>query len=167
MDININFTNLWTYNIKIPPNIRNLHEKKAEITLLNDDEYTHIHGDLTIKVKDKFLPKMGFSSDDVCFNYWVEEFAKLFKNFDLGLSSYKIEGMDQGMPAYLFEKKGQIIYLSVVSSLNGGKADPLWQKVMFDYKDFKDQYNNFKNELLTNIEIHAPSMLYKWSTKFR
>lgn len=167
MSIRIQFTDLWTYNITVPPKERKSTENKLSIRYLNKKECTHIHGDLQIIVHDRVVPRIGMDSpSDVCFGYWIEMLVKLFDTLNTGVETYTIEGAEQGKPAYKFEKDGENIYLSIVDSLLGGKRDPNWQKVEFKYKDFKAAFKEFKKKLLGEISIYAPNMLEEWCKKF-
>lgn len=167
MSLSIKFSELWTYNTKIPPNQRSPSEKKSDISNLSEKEFTHIHGDLSIEIDGRKIPKMGYnSSSDVCLGYWIEELVRLFETLDGGHNEYTIHGMDQGMPGYLFEKRRERLYLSIIKSLNGGKPDPEWKLVEIDYRELKMEFNKFRQDLLVMISDKAPRMQTIWNQKF-
>ena len=100
MCVSITFKDLWTYNIKVPPNKRKSSDMKISISHLNESEYTHVHGEMEININGKILPSLGIDSiDDVCFGYWIEMFSNLFKVFEMDETEYIIEGGEQGKPA--------------------------------------------------------------------
>lgn len=167
MSIDIYYKGLWTYNITIPPRERKKTEKKLPLTCLNEKDHTHIHGELQIIIDNRIVPKLGInSSDDVCIGYWIEMLAKLFKVFDTETQTYTIEGGEQGKPAYKFEKEGNNVFLSIVDSMLGGKGDPNWQRVKFNFGELKVAYKRFKVKLLEEISMEAPNVVDYWSRKF-
>lgn len=167
VSVNIIFKGLWTYNVNVQPKDREESEKKLPISYLNENEYTHVHGEMQIIINGKVLPSFGIDSpDDVCFGYWIEMFTKLFEVFNMCLCQYTIEGGDQGKPAYRFEKEGDCVYFSIVDSMLGGKRDPDWQRIEFSYRDLKRAFLEFKNRFIDTIRICAPQMVDYWSKKF-
>jgi hypothetical protein len=159
MSFTIDYSELWTCGTNTQKNGR------ESIDHLDDRNDTHIHGDLSITIDGQSLPHMGWKNE-VCFGYWIEGFARLIKSFKAGHMSDRIYGMDQGMPDFLFEKDGRTVYLSIVQSEQGGKADPKWQKVKIDYIELKQEFMNFKDRLLADIGAKAPNVLEKWEIKF-
>ena len=171
MSVSIIFKGLWTYNVIVPPRYRKETEKKVSISHLNENEYTHVHGEMQIIIDGRVLPSFGIDSpDDVCFGYWIEMFTKLFEAFNMNLdqnTQYTIEGGEQGTPAYRFEKKGDCVYFSIVESMLGGKGDPNWQRIEFSYRDFKKAFLEFKKNFIDEIRVSAPKMVDYWIKKFQ
>lgn len=168
MGVKIIFSDFWTYNTKIIPKDRKESDKKLPITFLNDNEFTHIHGCLQIVIGEKQVPYMGIgNNNDVCFGYWIEMLADMFRQFNHGINSWVILGEEQGKPAYQFELSDEYIYLSIIDSPLGGKKDDNWQKVQFKLTEFKKEFKKFKKKLLEEIAINVPNELEKWNEKFR
>lgn len=167
MSIIINYNELWTYSTKVPTKQRKKEEVKLPLTYLDKYEYTHIHGDLQIIINNNVIPNLGIDSkEEVCLGYWIEMLSQLFESLKRGVKSYAIEGGEQGKPAYLFEKDGEDVFLSIIDSLLGGKGNKDWQKVQFKYSEFKEAFNHFKIKLLDEVKMVSPDMVEFWEKKF-
>ncbi|MBC7883634.1 MAG: hypothetical protein H7Y37_20280 [Anaerolineae bacterium] len=80
-------------------------------------------------------------------------------------ASYTFDEGEKGQPAYLFEKEGESIYLSIIDSvLSGMEGDPEWQRVEFGYSDFLEQYLGFKAQFLSQLYTAAPGFADQWCT---
>jgi len=130
---------------------------------LNDN--CHIHGGLRILVQGRFVPRLGFwGPDDVCFSTWFEEFENIVQTFDESeAATYIFDEGEQSQPAYVFQKKGGHVFLSVAdAAFSGGRADPEWQNVPFLYQDFKAQYQRMKADFLQELSRAAPHAKDEW-----
>lgn len=165
MSIEIICPKLWTYSTKNPRIKSKAAEGKLPLSYLDKYEYTHIHGELIISIDGRPVPHLGYK-DDVCIGYWVNELVKLFTAFKANRITYIIYGNDQGHPNYKFEKEKGDVFLSIIESELGGKRDPNWQRILFDYKEFKDAFEQFKELLLCEIELQAPDMVNYWNEAF-
>lgn len=167
MSIEITCREFWTYNTTTPKAGRKENQEKLPLEYLNKMECTHIHGELQIVIDGRIVPHLGIGSvDDVCIGYWIGMLSHMLAAFKSNTQSYVIEGGDQGKPAYKFEKEHNILYLSIIDSVLGGKKDLNWQRIKMQYRDFKNAFNEFKKKLLMEIALKAPDMLEIWEGKF-
>ncbi|MEC4982941.1 MAG: hypothetical protein SAJ37_15870 [Oscillatoria sp. PMC 1068.18] len=157
--IKINFTDLAT--------IKNGNSQRL---LLSDlDMNSHIHGELIIKIKDRCVPRLGYwGKNDVCFSQWIQKLTNIRQNFRGKINSvYVFDEGEQGQPAFLFERKGEMMYLSIVDSrLSDGKGEKNWQKVEFSYRDFVREYEGFCQQFFAEIEKAASQTAPLWVKKF-
>ncbi len=159
MSVEISFANLAVagYGERLP------------LSLLDLDENSHIHAKLRFQIGNRVVPYMGFfGPDDVCFNTWISEFERIVKIFDSATdATYIFDEGEQSQPAYFFEKKNGTVYLSIIDSkISDGKADPQWQRVEFNYMEFKQQYLAFRELFISEIKKAAPAVENKWVERF-
>lgn len=145
------------------------HETES-LPLSQLDDESHIHGGLRIRVGDRIVPHMGFwNEDDVCFGDWIQEFDAVLKTFE---GSDNVECVfdegEQGQPAYLFERQGDTVFLSIVESyISGGAVDPEWQRVSFQFADLREQYSDFRVSFESELRRAAPMAADKWLKQLR
>ena len=157
--ITISFSNLWV--LKTSDN----NHYPLEMFVPTD----HIHGELRIQINEQVVPHMSyFGSDDVCFDIWIRELAKMRKRFKGNVQdTYIFDEGEQGQPAYRFVRDRGDMHLSIVDSeFSGGHADPKWQNVIFEYKDFVKAYEGFRVEFLAEITQIIPSAADHWAKLF-
>lgn len=165
MSVEIKCPKFWTYRKET--GIGAIVDHKMPLSCLDDHEYTHIHGELQIVIDGRIVPHLGhYTDEDVCIGNWTVYLSKLFEKFETGIQTHIIYGDDQGQPDYRFEKENNDIYISIVESILGGEDDPNWQKIKFDYIEFKEAFNKFKKGLLLDIAINAPEMVSYWNKVF-
>jgi hypothetical protein len=153
---------------------KNLSALKMEVNakpmpLSSLDANCHIHGNLQFCIGEKQVPSMGYwSEDDVCFSDWIHEFEGIIKAFSgKENASYTFDEGEQGQAAYLFEKEGESVYLSIIDSvLTDMEGDPDWQRVEFGYSDFLEQYQEFKAQFLNQLYADAPRFAAQWVANF-
>lgn len=160
MSFAMSYSKIWTYNCLIP------NSEKVSIESLSNYGYTHIHGDLVLYVDDVEIPQMCYKSSGVCFGVWIKEFIEMLQTVLVDCGNYTIEGLDQGLPAFLFERNKQKLNISIVDSIVGGRAREDWQRVPIMLEEFKHEFIKFKIQLLDDIGKRAPEMLEVWSKKF-
>ncbi len=115
---------------------------RAAISTLDDDERSHVHGTLWIRVNGKDLPALGyFGPDDVCFGSWAAELdgaARALAQSDP--SRYVFDEGEQGQPAFVFERNGDTVLISVERSRYDDSADPPeWTPQSCDHAEFQAQ----------------------------
>ncbi len=133
------------------------------------DTNSHVHGGLRIQINNRYVPYLGFfGPDDVCFSTWIEELDNVVKALDSQANStYTFDEGEQGQPAFLFEKKGEMVYLSIVDAeFSGGKNSAEWQKIPFAYMDFLEQYRKFRKEFIDEVRRGSPANSDKWLAAF-
>ena len=158
--IEIEFANLWTYeggssDERLP--LKRLSERGG-----------HIHGLLQIKINGTVLPRLGFfGPDDVCFNEWVFELKSALRELRRSTTaSYTYDEGEQGQPAFLFERDGDVASVSIVASqLSDGDADPQWQQVPFFFREFERNVEGFLSRLRRHIEIESSQFGDSWWAK--
>lgn len=149
--------------IKVGNNSRRLPLAELEAS------HAHIHGTLLINIGDRFVPYMGyFGANDVCIAQWIGELEKIcheFKGNDY--ARYCFDEGEQGQPAFLFEREGEMIYLSIIdSALSDGEGDDDWQKVGFIYREFISEYEAFCKQFSAELQRSAPTAASEWIGKF-
>ncbi len=125
----------------------------------------HIHSGLRIQVQGRFLPYLGyFGRDDVCFNTWLGELETIYQMFEgQAASSYTFDEGEQGQPAFLFKRSRDAVFLSIVDAEYSSEgADPEWQKVEFQYEDFRREYLEMKADFVSELSQVAPNVSGKW-----
>jgi hypothetical protein len=144
----ISFSELFTYHV-------NDSSVRLPVDALADSA-GHIHGLLKIDISGHILPHMGFfGPDDVCFNTWIEELSHVVQ--ELGATdtaTYTFDEGEQGQPAFVFERNGNLLRISVVESpLSGAQGDPSYQDVGCQWPEFLTAvsifFANFRAALLT------------------
>jgi hypothetical protein len=118
------------------------------ISKVNETEFEHIHGDLTISWNGKVVPGLGyFGPDDVCMGTWIHEFHEIIEALSKSETAcYVFDEGEQGQPAYKFKRDGQWVYLSIIASeLSDGLADPDFCDLKSDYAQFFDEILSFLN----------------------
>ena len=133
------------------------------LSALSDD--CHVHGGLRIIIHRRLVPRLGFfGPDDVCFSTWLEELETVYTLFRAAETArYVFDEGEQGQPAFLFEREGKKMTLSIIASrISGGKADSDWQNVGFLYEDFNDQYLKMREAFLQRLVEAAPTTADAW-----
>jgi hypothetical protein len=116
-------------------------------------EDSHIHGGLRFMIGGRMVPYTGyFGADDACFGEWLTELAGVMRSFEASENARHVydEG-EQGQPAFVFERQGNAAFLSIVDSMVDGLADPEWQRVEFQFADFREQYFAFRTRFESEL----------------
>jgi hypothetical protein len=165
MSFEIKFTDLWTYRVgrKVKKSFG-----RERLAMLDDKEYSHIHGELQIIIYGKPIPALGFDKNrEVCIGYWLDGLTDVIRAFKSKEKEHIIYGWEQGIPSFKFEKLGKKGHLSIIDNpAMDAKGKDDWQKVEFDCEDFYNAYYNFKDALLTQIHSQAPGILENWKSRF-
>lgn len=133
------------------------------------DMNSHIHGALFIKIQDRYVPYLGYwGVNDVCFSDWIRELENIYREFSSQeTGSYIVDEGEQGQPAFLFGRDGDMMWLSIVDSqLSDGEADEEWQRVVFNYGDFVAQYEKFYEQFVSALRSAEPSTADQWIKKY-
>ncbi len=123
MSFSIEVSELW---------VGDYHNGKLPLHRLDDDQLSHIHGQLCIIVNRRNLPSLGYwGPEDVCLNTWIEEISGLHQWSRQGAEEpYIVDEGEQGQPAFRFERRRKQVLISVVDSLlSGGSGDATFQEL--------------------------------------
>lgn len=153
----IEFSDLWTYEAGKA-------DRRLPLSQLSGKD-GHVHGLLRIKINGRALPYLGyFGPDDVCFNAWVHELKTALQRLRTSArSSYTYDEGEQGQPAFLFEREGDIAYISIVASeLSEGEAHPDWQRVQFRFADLGQSVEQFLSRLREHVGEASPEFGKQW-----
>jgi hypothetical protein len=132
-------------------------------SLKNDG--SHLHGELLIVVDGEPIPRMGyFGPRDVCVTAWVRELrtaARELRSSDPARHLY--DECEQGQPAFLFERRGETVTVSVVDSeLGDGVGNPEWGRRSCSLAEFGTEVERFVSELEAILEDAAPGNGRAW-----
>ena len=154
------FGKLTTYHDKELP------RNQIPLENLDDVHCTHILGMFKIIVNGKLVPKISYGAHTgVNVGYWIEELSNLLNQKKE--KKYIIFGCEQGDSAYRFVRAENIFLMSVIDCpIMEGKEDAKWQDIRISMEELKEAFEKFRQEFLKVIEVKAPNMLEKWSTKF-
>ncbi len=156
MTVEIGFQGLWTYKGSDA-------SKRNPLSDLNSSG-GHIHGRLSIVISGRPLRYLGyFGPDDVCFGEWVHELSAMAKALPAHDPSRHVydEG-EQGQPAFLFERKGAQVHVSIVDSEVDGKGDPSWGVQVCGLDDLVGEIQKFLIDLEVAIEKSCPGAGREW-----
>lgn len=137
----------------------------AELDVSN----AHIHGGLLINIGNRFVPYLGyFGWNDVCFAQWIGELEKICREFKgKEQARYCFDEGEQGQPAFLFEREGEMMYLSIIdSAISDGEGQDDWQKVGFSYREFISEYEAFYKQFSAELQRSSPTVASEWISKF-
>lgn len=155
--VKVSFDRLFIMDVE-----RKLRRGLFELT----DPDDHIHGVLAIDVDGRRLPHLGFfGPDDVCIGDWAVQLRRALRSLrESAGSRYVYDEHEQGQPAFLFEREGTDLFVSVVAAVysGGGKADPDWQRVPCRFADFERSVESFIAELRDHILREAPVVAEEW-----
>jgi hypothetical protein len=125
----------------------------------------HVHGQLEIIISGRPLPALGYvGSDDVCLNTWTGEFCSVLAALrDTQESKYIFDEGEQGQPAYMFAREGDVLYVSVVDSkLSGARGSPNFQQVSCTWEVFREAVTEYLSALRKALEAEAPDYAATW-----
>ncbi len=150
----ISFTDLW-----IPGD-----DERLPVSEITVPVGHHVHGRLEIRVQDRLLPALGyFGPDDVCFNEWTHELAQLVDELTRDeMASYIYDEGEQGQPAYRFDRRDDLVLVSVLEGTGGGQVDPDWQSVPSKFSDLINAVSEFVTELTSEMRAQAADTGANW-----
>jgi len=158
MSVQIEFGDLWTYDATET-------QKRRPLSSLPESGAGHIHGRLTITVNSRKLPYLGyFGPDDVCFNEWLKElhFAKKTLTSD-DPSKYIYDEGEQGQPAFLFERKGDRLFLSIIDSeMSGAPGDDGWKNEEVGLSEFTFAVSKFEESFQHEVLAQNRRAAHNW-----
>lgn len=163
MSVEIKCPEFWTFKPGVVYGGK-MSDLKLPLCYISEYENAFIRGELQIIIHEKIVPHLGYDSvEDVNIYYWMKELTELFYNLDANVPLYIIHGDDQGQPDYRFDKQDDDIYLSIIASELGGRADPNWQDIKFSYHEFKVAFYKFKEMLFLEIAKNDPDRVASWN----
>jgi hypothetical protein len=132
-------------------------------SLKNDG--SHLHGELLIVVAGEPIPRMGyFGPGDVCVAAWLRELtaaASGLRSSDPARHLY--DECEQGQPAFLFERFGDVVSVAIVDSeLGDGIGSPEWGRHSCSLADFETEVERFALYLEVLLESAAPGNGRAW-----
>jgi hypothetical protein len=124
----------------------------------------HIHGALSIVVDGEAVPHLGFFGPaDVCVGTWVSELVEARRALASERGRHLFDEGEQGQPAFLFERKGDRVLVSVVDSeLSGAAGDPAWGVRTCSFDELDLGVSMFLSELESLLERAAPGVGRSW-----
>jgi hypothetical protein len=157
LSVRVAFGNLWTYRSSHP-------QERIALRQLGDPS-AHIHGLLVIEVHGERLPHLGFfGPDDVCIGEWTHQLQLAVRVLGAApRSRFVFDEGGQGQPAFLFERGGGKLFVSIVdSALSDGKADPEWQRVECRFADFERSIDFFVRSLRRRLSEELSNIAEPW-----
>ena len=131
------------------------------------EPHAHIHGFLAIEINGRCLPHLDFFPGDVCVGEWAFQLRAALRVLRIAASSrFVFDEGEQGQPAFVFERAGDLLLVSVAASdLGGGRAEPDWQQVACPFVDFEEGVEEFLATFRAHLvhEAHAVGEAW-WQT---
>jgi len=124
----------------------------------------HIHGFLAIEINGRRLPHLDFFPDDVCVGEWAFQLRSALRALRSGDDSkFVFDEGEQGQPAFVFEREGDLLLVSVAASdLGGGSADPDWHHVACPFVDFEAGVEEFLTTFRARLVYEAHAVGEAW-----
>jgi hypothetical protein len=150
--------------VRTPVEAARLPADPAELADLN----LHVHGRLRIEIDGRELPHLGFfGPDDVCLYTWVPELARIRSALAGGDARYVFDEGEQGQPAFVFERVGETVYVSIedsrIAELSGGHGDAEWQRVPCIAADLFEAIDRFFVALRAQMLAAGPYGAHWWA----
>jgi len=133
---------------------------RAPLSTLDDDERSHVHGTLWIRVNGRDLPALGcFGVDDVCMGTWAHELAAAARRLvaaDPG--SYAFDEGEQGQPSFEFERRGESLTIRVEASIYATDiSPPPWEPQACSFAEFQTEVALFLERLDRTVSAASPA----------
>ncbi len=128
-------------------------------TLEDDDAHSHVHGTLWIRVNGADLPALGyFGVDDACLGAWAHELAAAARALATSdRAEYVFDEGEQGQPAFVFEREGDHVRISLQpSALAPDVPPPDWPPQACALVDFIAQVRAFLDALESAVGTASP-----------
>jgi len=124
----------------------------------------HIHGPLAIEINGRRLPRLEFFPGDVCVGEWACELRGALQVLRADKAAkFVFDEGEQDQPAYVFEREGDVLLVSVAASDRGGaRAEPGWQRVACPFADFESAVEEFLAAFRRRLTNEAPSLVDEW-----
>lgn len=153
----IEFDVLWTYPYDSV-------EERWPLSRLPNRSSEHVHGELRILIGGRLLPALGyFGPDDVCLNEWARELNQLRGALLSGdPAKYVYDEGEQGQPAYVLRREGDVVFVSVKEGAGGGRADPEWQDVPCQLPELVAEIDRFERALRATLLAEAGDVGERW-----
>ena len=130
-------------------------KERLPLSALTEDE-THVHGELAWTIGERHVPDMGFwGPHDVCLGEWWDELSSALAAL-AGGQPYTLDSGEQGSSAFLFERTGATVRVSIVAGISGGRAHPEWQNVEFGWDDLVTAVARLKRDLAQRLKSEGP-----------
>ncbi|MEX0718009.1 MAG: hypothetical protein WD066_15550 [Planctomycetaceae bacterium] len=144
MAIEIDFRNLYVAQMDDlgDPN-------RLPLASLNDND-THIHGTLRIRIGSRDLPMLGFfGPDDACLGAWAAELSAASRALsEQDPARFVYDEGEQGQPAFVFDRRSKEIRVSIADSeTSGGRGIPEWGVQVCGLAEFFAAVEKFLNQL--------------------
>jgi hypothetical protein len=133
---------------------------RAPLSELDSENNTHVHGEFWIRVNGRCLPALGyFGPDDVCLGTWVEELTSIASELVASdPARYVFDEGEQGQPAYVFERVGDRVRVSLAISQTGdGAAFARWGEETCALGHMIDQIGEFLVALDAAVSSASPA----------
>ncbi len=156
MSVSITFGDLWWYGSDGA-------QKKRPLSAMKGGR-GHIHGRLTVKMGERFVPGLGYwGPGDVCFGVWVHELIQARRVLShTDPARYVFDEGEQGQPAYQFDREGDSLFLSLVDSEVDGEGIPSWQRVECVFDDFGKEVHKLATEFRATLLRENPRHGEAW-----
>ena len=162
-DVHIQFNNLYVSDSDLDGSPIQL--PLTQLPYMEEAVYQHIHGFLEIQVKGRKLPYLGFFSErDVCFNTWIVVLYEVQQALRTSAyAKYVFDEGEQGQPAFQFQRQDDSVYISIVdASIGDGKADPEWQHIACNYRDFDNAIQGFMTDMQATLHTQLKEYAGLW-----
>jgi hypothetical protein len=130
-----------------------------------DEAHVCVHGTLWIRVAGQALPMLGyFGEDDACLGNWAVELAGAAATLSRAdPSRYVYDEGEQGQPAFVFERAGSTVHVSIgASRISGGRARPDWGRQACELSLFVDAVSSFVESLDAEVRGASPVEGGRW-----
>ncbi|MFB9326546.1 hypothetical protein ACFFSY_11535 [Paenibacillus aurantiacus] len=161
------YRNLWTFSgsemtrrmkAKIEPRI-----EKLPISKLRKTDTVSISGEFEIRIGDRKLWIIGNASapEQMKIDVWLYWLTTAFTRLEEGEPTYSLCTGEQGGAVYLFEREGEMLYLSVFRAHDRDPFEPGepmegWQRVPMTYESFRRGFLDFRRRLYNELKAQAP-----------
>ena len=130
----------------------------------------HVHGTLSLRIGGEPVTGLGyFGDDDVCLKEWAQTLtyaAERLQSTDP--SRYVHEDGEQGSPAFIFERKGASVSISIGPSEFDEPAGEAPEVIgSCGLEEFVVQVRKYLADLKAAVEEAAPGRSKKWLGKLR
>jgi len=162
--LEITFTDAWTYDV----GDEGVQEKRP--LKKGGGVGPHVHGTLSIIVAGQALPMLGyFGPNDACLKDWAEELSRAAKTVQASdPARYVYDEGEQGQPAFVFERKGATVEVSVGPSASGDSDGiPEWGVQPCTLEEFVAQVRRFLAEFGAALDEASPGSAGKWLGKLK
>ena len=138
---------------------------RPDLSALSHGPGAHFHASLVIAVAGRNVPRLGFwGPNDVCVGTWIGVLAELASALGgADPSRYVFDEGEQGQPAFIFEREGPNVFVSVSrSELSGADGDGTWQRVKCSVDDLCQAIEAFLAEAHDHVVHAAPQGGPEW-----